>query len=61
MEKCTKHEKYKGKKKPTNNCPDCLKLYLAMKNKPRTPIKPTQVMRDKSKYTRKDKHKKSFD
>lgn len=61
MVSCDKHPKYKGKKKPTNGCADCLKLYLLLHNKPRTPIPPTRVMRDKSKYTRKTKHKKDED
>jgi len=59
--RCEKHPKYKGKHKPKHECVVCLNIYIAKHNKPRAPIKPTQVIRDKSKYTRKNKHKKSKD
>lgn len=57
MKRCSKHPKYNGKKKPTNECGDCLVFYLAIKAKPRMLPKPTKVFKDKSKYTRKKKHK----
>ena len=55
--KCKKHPKYLGKRYPKSECPDCLRYYLALHKKPRTPIKPTKIIKDKSKYTRKLKHK----
>lgn len=58
MDYCQKHKKYKGKRKPTNQCVDCLNLYLKLHNKPRMPIKPNIVFKDKTKYTRKVKNKK---
>jgi len=58
MNKCSKHPKYKGKKTPSNECTECLTLYFKMHSSPRAPIKPTRVIKDKTKYTRKDKHKK---
>ena len=60
MEKCSKHPKYNGKKVPTNECTCCLTLYFQMHSAPRAPIKPTRVVRDKTKYRRKEKHKKDF-
>ena len=56
MKKCLKHPKYKGRNKPKHECLDCLNLYLKLQ-KPRMPIMPTKVIRDKTKYTRKEKHK----
>lgn len=60
MKKCEKHPKYKGKKKPKHECLACLNMYLSYQ-KPRMPIKPTRVIKDKSKYNRKEKHKKDSD
>lgn len=58
MELCKKHPKYKGKRYPWSECVACLKIYLQLNNKPRLPIPPsTKAMKDKSKYTRKKKHK----
>jgi len=57
MKKCEKHPKYKGKRKPKNECPGCLAFYLLLKNKPRVLPMPTKVIKDKSKYNRKKKHK----
>jgi len=54
--KCKKHPRYKGKRKPTSNCETCLSIYLALKT-PRIIIKPNQVMKDKTRYNRKKKHK----
>jgi hypothetical protein len=54
--KCSKHPKYKGKKLPKTECTECLTIYLKLKT-PRLPLKPTKVFKDKSKYTRKNKHK----
>ena len=50
--KCTKHPKYKGKRKPNYDCVECLELYLIMQ-KPRVLPKPTKKHKDKSKYDRK--------
>ena len=61
MQGCSIHKKYKGKRVPKNECPECLAFYLLLKNRPRILPRPTKVMRDKSKYTRKDKHKKRGD
>lgn len=54
---CDKHPRYTGKRKPKSNCETCLKIYLALK-KPRIIIRPNQVMKDKTRYNRKEKHKK---
>ena len=54
--KCEKHPKYTGKRKPKHECTGCLALYLLMK-KPRVLPMPTRVVKDKTKYTRKKKHK----
>ena len=54
--KCTIHKKYKGKRKPKNECVQCLNFYFALQ-KPRVLPQPTKVFKDKSKYTRKNKHK----
>ena len=53
---CPKHPKYTGHRKPTNECVGCLALYIQLLT-PRLPHKPTRSYRDKSKYTRKTKHK----
>jgi len=55
--KCEKHPKYSGKKEPKNGCVGCLNIYVALHKVPRLPIKPTKIIKDKSKYTRKKKHK----
>jgi len=55
--KCKIHKKYKGKRKPKYECVDCLSLYLLLKNKPRVLPMPTKIIKDKSKYNRKKKHK----
>ena len=55
---CQKHKKYKGRRIPTNQCVDCLNLYLKLHNKPRVPVKPSITFKDKSKYTRKVKNNK---
>lgn len=58
--KCPIHPKFKGRKEPKmclNKACICLKLYLVLKNKPRMPFKPTRVIKDKTKYDRKKKHK----
>ena len=59
--KCEKHPKFKGRKKPKYECTTCLNIYLKLKNKPRILPKPTRIEKDKSKYNRKDKHKKKLD
>ena len=56
--KCDKHPKYKGKKKPKYECTQCLSIYLTLSKKPRVLPMPTKVIKDKSKYNRKEKHKK---
>lgn len=59
MEKCIKHPKYKGKKKPTHQCGKCMGMYLNLKARPRLPMpKPTQSHKSPKDYTRKPKHKK---
>ena len=56
--KCHKHPKYKGKRKPGNTCGDCLRIYIAMGKMHRVPVPPpTKVIPDKTKYSRKKKHK----
>lgn len=55
--KCKKHPKYKGKKKPSCECFSCLEMYLFLHKKPRFLPKPTLIIKDKSKYNRKEKHK----
>lgn len=57
---CKKHPKYKGKKEPKYKvpCEVCLSIYLRMHKKPRVLPMPTKKFKDKSKYTRKKKHKK---
>lgn len=56
--KCAKHPRYKGKRAPKRECLECLSLYamFGMIRKPIAP--PTRSFKDKSKYTRKSKHKK---
>lgn len=56
--KCPKHPKYTGKKLPKYQCLTCLNYYDKLHSSPRMPVKPTRKMKDKSKYTRKEKHKK---
>ena len=58
---CPKHPKYKGNKKPTNNCTICARYYIMLKKKGRILPRPTRQHRDKSKYTRKIKHRKGYD
>lgn len=66
MDKCEKHPKYKAKKPPglaslaCEGC-KCLTLYLLYSNKPRIGVMPTKVVKDKTKYTRKEKHKSKDD
>ena len=55
--KCEKHPKYKGKKKPSYQCTKCLEIYLRLRT-PRAPHKPTRVITPK-KY-KKEKHKKNY-
>lgn len=55
--KCKIHKKYKGKNKPKYQCLECYALYLKINSKPRILPIPTKVMKDKSKYNRKKKHK----
>jgi hypothetical protein len=54
--KCDKHPKYTGKREPRANCEKCLSFYFVV-NKNRAPIVPTKVIPDKTKYSRKEKHK----
>ena len=39
------------------SCIECMEIYLLVSSAPRMPIKPTKTHTDKSKYTRKSKHK----
>ena len=59
--KCKKHPKYKGKKKPSYECVSCLEIYFSLHKKPRILPKPTLIIKDKSKYNRKEKHKGKID
>ena len=57
---CQVHPKYRGKKQPKLcNNKDCIcpKIYLEMHRKPRTLPMPTKIIKDKTKYYRKKKHK----
>lgn len=56
--KFSKHRKYDGRKLPKYQCLTCLAYYDILHSNPRMPIKPTRKMKDKSKYNRKEKHKK---
>lgn len=59
--KCKLHPKYKGIKPPTSTKEGCIcsDIYFNInKLKVRAPILPTKVIKDKSKYNRKIKHKK---
>lgn len=55
MDKCNKHPKYKGKRKPKHECLTCLSYYLTLSNRPRVIPKPTKIIKDKTKYNRKKK------
>jgi len=56
--KCPKHPKYKAKRVPKNPCVTCLRVYIAMGKMTRKPLPPrTQIIPDKTKYSRKRKHK----
>jgi len=57
--KCKSHPKYKGKKEPKYKkpCAKCLSIYLALHKKPRVLPMPTKKFKDKSKYSRKTKHR----
>lgn len=55
--KCLKHKNYRGNKLPTNQCLTCLQYYDILHPVERMPHKPTKQFKDKSKYTRKEKHK----
>ena len=58
MVKCNKHPKYKGVKRPINNCIECLNFWSSFgANKTRETLPPNKVFKDKSKYSRKDKHR----
>lgn len=61
--RCPIHPKYKGKKEPKySENPDCKCYSVWLKlRKPRVIPMPTKVVKDKSKYTRKKKHKKQED
>lgn len=58
MDKCIKHPKFKGNKKPPHQCGKCLGMYLQRKGR-RIPVaKPGYSFKSAKDYTRKDKHKK---
>jgi hypothetical protein len=42
---------------PKHECTECLSLYFSLHKKPRLLPKPTKVIKDKTKYDRKKKHK----
>lgn len=59
---CIKHPKYRGKRKPKSQCGECLMIYFGRASHVRKPIAPpSKVFQDKSKYSRKKKHRKDFD
>lgn len=56
--KCNKHPKYTGNKKPKYECVECLNIWLSLGGSKRIPTPPpTKVFKDKTKYSRKKKHK----
>jgi hypothetical protein len=55
--KCSKHPKYKGRKKPKYECVECLSIYLLLHSQPRAVHKPTKAIPSKKTYNRKKKHK----
>lgn len=60
MNSCQKHQKYNGLTAPKSNCLCCLQLFAAKgANRPARILdfKSGSAMKDKSKYSRKDKHK----
>lgn len=61
MERCQKHPKYKGRKKPKNQCNGCLALYssygMVLAARSAVVPRPQPPMRDKKKYTRKKRIK----
>lgn len=60
MNKCQVHKKYTGKRFPKTQCMDCLNYYISLGKLTRKPLPPpNKVHKDKTKYTRKKKHKKS--
>lgn len=60
MEKCKKHPKYGGRRLPKHECTECLSIYFKLHKSPRVLPKPTKVIKDKSKYTRKKKYKENL-
>jgi len=52
MKYCSKHKKYRGRKKPKYECLECLNIYLKLNSKPRFPIKPSVPFKNKKKYSR---------
>jgi len=57
MKTCSKHKKYSGKRKPKTECFECLAIYIELHKTPRILLPPNEVFKDKTKYTRKNKHK----
>lgn len=58
---CPIHKKYKGKKKPTNECPTCLQVYFSrLRTQAPPPEKKNQVIPDKSKYNKKKERQKKY-
>lgn len=59
---CPIHKKYKGRKKPKNECVHCLAVYLKMTKSRKPPLPPNKTHKDKSKYDRKrDKKVEEYD
>lgn len=57
-DKCPKHPKYNGNKRPKHQCRQCLALWMVRGGGKRIPTPPpTRVFKDKTKYSRKKKHK----
>jgi hypothetical protein len=50
--RCSKHPRYKGNRKPTNDCVECLELYLKL-FKPRVLPRASKIIKSKKVYSRK--------
>ena len=61
MTYCIKHPKYRGKKKPKSRCEGCLVIYFRT-NIGRIPTaRPTLAFQDRTKYSRKRKHREDYE
>jgi hypothetical protein len=58
MNRCSKHPKYTGKRAPKTQCLECLSYYIKLGKMTRGVMPPpTKIFKDKTKYSRKKKHK----